>query len=208
MCGRTAPPRPTTAPRTRRRSVQTLSRTTPLYDPTPRESGGYQGSRASRSPRAPRARAFDLVRARTRHRFTSAKGPARRTSSAPGRCPHQPPQPSPPRASPRIERPRTRRASRSRLGTITRADPQAPEAPRAEHGRRIERRHRITATNCDRIPDDTADDETTRSGYCYSPDAYPMSHSEPVLRKHQNRRLRAALHPQVVRVDCYGAAAR
>ena len=131
---------------------------------------------------------------------------ANERSASPG--PHQPPQPSPPRASPRIERPRTPQASRSRLGTITRADPQAPEAPRAEHGRRIERRHRITATNCDRIPDDTADDETTRSGYCYSPDAYPMSHSEPVLRKHQNRRLRAALHPQVVRVDCYGAAAR
>ena len=75
MCGRTAPPSSTTAPHIQRRSAQTLARTTPLDDQTPQESGGHQGSRASRSPRAPRARAFDRVRARMRHRFTSAKPP-------------------------------------------------------------------------------------------------------------------------------------
>jgi hypothetical protein len=128
MCGRTAPPSPTTTPRIRRRSVQTLARTTPLDDQTPRESGRHQGSRASRSPRAPRARAFDLVRARMRHRFASAKGPARRTSGAPDQCPHQPPQPSPPRASSRIERPLAARGSRARVASVqARSPPNHPK---------------------------------------------------------------------------------
>jgi len=182
---RTAPTDPTTAPHIQRRSVQTLARTTPLDDQTPQESGAHEGSRASQSPRAPRARAFDLVRARMRHRFTSAKPPhgerAARLAGAPNN--HRSHLHRVPHVASRDRAPHESRAQESQVST--RAAPQSPEAPRAEHRRRTERRGRMTSTN----PRDARPSSHTTAppdrGTADIHDTYPQRHFARVLRNNR-----------------------
>lgn len=214
-----APPNPTTTPGIRRRSVQTLARNTPLDDRTPQESGAHEGSRESRSPRAPRARAFDLVRARMRHRFTYAKAPhgegAERLAGAPPTTAAVP-------AACLMSHRETPHPTSLALTT-----PKYPRAQTRNHPRRPEPNMDDAQTP---TPNDRNKPPVTRDRHRTRPHRpigvlpramthRPQRHPEPVVQKHQNchparfwkqrnRRLYAFIHLKFARNTCRWTTAR